>query len=332
MLKESASPQILLKFSFSCLIFPIKKIIKVTGHPFYWQFIQTITRHPFTEKYSLIYGSFMLKVNQIIMKTTRFFFLPALFTLLFAGCTEDDNQPARLKITLVDDPGDYQAVNVDIQGVAVHTNEHTAADDEGWIFLEGSDVGVKNLLEYTGGVELTLVDTEFPAGRISQIRLLLGEDNSVVINGNSEFLETPSAQQSGLKLQVNETLKGGVTYEFKLDFEAARSVVTTGTGSKILKPVIRVSTRALSGTISGKVLPAEENVAVFVINGLDTVASTYAPENISEFVLADIPEGIFTVSFDPGETSSYAGKVLENVEVNLGEVTDLGEIELVLKE
>ncbi|MBS0000821.1 MAG: DUF4382 domain-containing protein [Cyclobacteriaceae bacterium] len=266
------------------------------------------------------------------MKMNRNFLLPALLTfLMFAGCTDDD-QTARLRITLVDDPGDYDAVNVDIQGVSVHTNENAGENDNGWVLLENSNVGVKNLLDYTGGVELTLADTDFPAGRISQIRLLLGDNNSVTIDGNTEPLETPSAQQSGLKLQVHEFLKGGIAYEFKLDFEAARSVVTTGAGTKILKPVIKVFTKAVSGSITGSVLPAEENVAVSVMDGSDIIATTYAPAGMSDFLFANVQEGIYTVTFDPGELSDYASVAVENVGVMIGEVTNLGEIDLVLKE
>ena len=217
----------------------------------------------------------MFKVNTDNMKKTRFLFLPALFALLFiSACNDDENQTARLKITLVDNPGDFEVVNVDIQGVTVHTNEHAGEEDNGWVFLENSNVGVKNLLEYTGGVELTLADTDFPAGRISQIRLLLGENNSVTIDGKSEPLETPSAEQSGLKLQVHEILKGAITYEFKLDFEAARSVVVTEEGTKILKPVIKVFTKAVSGSIKGSVWPASENVVLYVMDGVDIISTT----------------------------------------------------------
>lgn len=263
------------------------------------------------------------------MKKTRFLFLPALFTLLFiSACTEEDNQPARLKITLVDNPGDFEAVNVDIQGVAVHTNEHAGEADNGWVILENSNVGVKNLLDYTGGVELTLADTDFPAGRISQIRLLLGENNSVTIDGNTEPLETPSAEQSGLKLQVHEMLKGGITYEFKLDFEAAQSVVITGTGTRILKPVINVFTEALSGSIKGSVLPAEENVVLYVMNGVDIISTTYAPAGTAEFLFADVPEGTYSILIETGEGSAYDSKTIGNVVSNIGEVTDLGEIQL----
>lgn len=267
------------------------------------------------------------------MKKTRFLLLPALFTLLFiSACTEDDNQTARLKITLVDNPGDFEAVNVDIQGVTVHTNEHAGEEDNGWVFLENSNVGVRNLLDYTGGVELTLADTDFPAGRISQIRLLLGENNSVTIDGNTEPLETPSAQQSGLKLQVHETLKGGITYEFKLDFEAAQSVVITGTGTKILKPVINVFTEAVSGSIKGSVLPASENIVLYVMDEVDIISTTYAPAGTAEFLFADVPEGIYSVLLEPGETSDFVSTTIDNVNVAIGDVTDLGEIQLAPKE
>jgi len=263
------------------------------------------------------------------MRTFRSLFKSALLSLfVFAGCSEDD-QMARLKITLVDSPGDYEAVNVDIQGVAVHTNEQAGEDDDGWTVFEDSDVGVVNLLEYTSGTELTLVDTEFPTGMISQVRLLLGDDNSVEIDDFTHPLKTPSGQQSGLKLQVHENLLGGITYNFKLDFEAARSVVHTGSDGYILKPVIKVITEATKGAIRGSVTPAELNVAINVMQGEETISTTYAKENVSEFLASGIPEGQYTIIFDPGDDSEYELRTLENVSVSNGEVTDIGLIELV---
>jgi hypothetical protein len=263
------------------------------------------------------------------MKPVKNLFLPALLTFfMITGCNDEENQIARLRITLVDDPGDYQAVNVDIQGVAVHPNVHATDNSNGWIILDNSNVGVKNLLNYTGGVELTLADTDFPAGRLSQIRLLLGEDNSVIIDNVKIPLETPSAEQSGLKLAVHETLKGGITYEFKLDFEAALSVVQTGDGDYILKPVINIFTKALSGSIKGSVIPASENVALYVMNGEEVVSSTYAPEGVAEFLFADVPEGIYTISINPGKASLLPDISINNINVDLGNVTDLGEIDL----
>lgn len=267
------------------------------------------------------------------MKTFRICLLPALLTLLlFSGC-QDKDQIARLRVTLVDDEGDYDEVNVDIQGVAVHTNEHANVDANGWIVFENSDVGVKNLLDYTGGIELTLVDTEFPAGRISQIRLILGEHNTLKLDGWTEAisLETPSAEQSGLKLQVHEVLNGGITYEFKLDFDAALSIVhLTGEGKYILSPVLSVTTDVLSGAIKGRVTPADEQVAGFLQQGGVDVLSTFSQKESGEFLFADVDEGQYTLIIKPGENSIYEDYT-ENVEVILGEVTDVGEIILLEK-
>lgn len=256
--------------------------------------------------------------------------LPALLSLIiFSGC-QDEDQIARLRVTLVDDEGNYDKVNVDIQGVAVHTNEHAGVDDNGWVILENSAVGVKDLLEYTGGVELILVDTDYPAGRISQIRLLLGENNTLNLKEQPVpiDLETPSGEQSGLKLQVHETLKGGITYEFKLDFDAARSIVLTGEEKYILSPVLHVFTKALSGSIKGSVFPSEESVAVTLFQKGEEVFSTFAKEGASEFLFADVPEGQYTLTLNAG--SKYVLYTLNNVNVALGEVTDVGEIQLIL--
>ena len=169
------------------------------------------------------------------------FYLLSITLLATLTSCNKDSESARLVIKLVDKSADYTAVNVDIQGISVHTNGDAEETDAGWVDLAGSDVGIKNLLDYTGGTELILVDTDFPAGKISQIRLKLGSENSVI--SDDEYpLETPSGQQSGLKLQVHKDLVAGITYEFKLDFDAARSVIHNGAGKFILKPVIRVIT------------------------------------------------------------------------------------------
>ena len=266
------------------------------------------------------------------MKAVKYALAIGISSLFFlSACNNQDETTSRLRITLVDNPAEYQAVNVDIQGVRIHTDGQVDDNGGGWIDLPGSDVGVKNLLDYTNGTELVLVDMDFPAGKISQIRLMLGEENSVVIDGKSNFLKTPSAQQSGLKLQVNEILTEGVTYEIKLDFDAARSVVHTGSDKYILKPVIRVITKAIRGGIKGSVVPAEENVAIYVINGEDTVATTYAPEGASDFLISGIEAGNYLVSFDPGEVSQYNNAIVEAVTVANDGMTDLGQITLEMK-
>ncbi|MNJ81020.1 hypothetical protein D3C77_796330 [compost metagenome] len=53
-------------------------------------------------------------------------------------------------------------------------------------------------------------------------------------------LATPSAQQSGLKINLKSDFAPNQVYEVLLDFDAENSIVTQGNGSYSLKPVIKV--------------------------------------------------------------------------------------------
>ena len=239
--------------------------------------------------------------------------------LSLAACSNDE-QTARLEIRLTDAPGDYEAVYVDIQGVEINTE----SDDSGWKQLEVNK-GIYNLLDFTNGMDTLLATAVLPVGTISQIRLKLGEDNTVVIDGITKDATTPSAQQSGLKLNVHAELLEGITYKLWLDFDAARSIVETGNGKLNLKPVIRTYTEAQNGAIKGVVIPAESMPAVFAITGSDTVATTYADET-GKFLLQGVPEGKYLVSFDPKEGFDPFQKA--DVSVSTGVVTDLGTVAL----
>lgn len=254
------------------------------------------------------------------MKYYRFFVLLVLFGI--SSCKDDEW--AKLVIRLTDSPGDYDAVNIDIQGIEVHT-------EGGWHKLPNVNTGVYNLLELTNSKETVLTSTEYPTGKISQIRLLLGAENSIVIGETEMPLETPSAQQSGLKLQLHADLTTGITYSILLDFDAARSIVKTGSDKYILKPVIRVISEAQDGAIEGEVTPAELSLAVFAIIGEDTLGTSYVPQGSTAFFIGGLPAGAYKVAFDPGELSDYQPFSLENIEVKLGEVTPTGATEIQLK-
>ncbi len=257
-----------------------------------------------------------------------FILTPMMFWMF--SCSSNNNESSRLTVTLTDSPGDYDAVNVDIQSVQVHSSS-SADTVNGWVTLANSNVGMVNLLDYTNGHELTLSDASFPTGNISQVRLVLATDNTVSVNGNAMDLVTPSAQQSGLKLKVNADLKAGITYKFVLDFDAAKSVVKTGNGTYILKPVISVITTAESGSISGVVTPASENVAVLVMSGSDTVATSYAPAGSDQYLVSSVPAGSYSLVFDPGSSSTYKADTLKSVAVTLGNVTQADTVNLALK-
>ena len=115
-----------------------------------------------------------------------------------------------------------------------------------------------------------------------------------------------------------------------LDFDAAKSVVSAGASEKyLLKPVIKTMTEAQDGAVKGSVIPAELGIAVYALQGEDTLSTSYAVEGNTDFFLGGLADGSYTISFDPGDLSGYQGLVMEEVSVTIGNVTDLGEIILV---
>src|SRR5687768_3184429 len=178
-----------------------------------------------------------------------FLFVCSLFTLCLGSCSDKDSaEKARLEVRLTDDPAAYDAVLIDIKDVQINV---TGDDDKNWQSLAGVKAGIYNLLDLVNDKDTLLVNADIPTGRLHQIRLVLGNNNSIVLNGITTALETPSSMQSGLKLNVQHDVTGGILYKMVLDFDAARSIVAAGNGKFVLKPVIRTVLNAVGGSIKG---------------------------------------------------------------------------------
>ncbi|MGX7667362.1 DUF4382 domain-containing protein [Flavobacterium pedocola] len=242
------------------------------------------------------------------------------------SCSDNDDTEgtSRVTVRMTDAPGDYDEVNVEVVDVMIKSSSDTG--ESGWISIGNINPGVYNLLDLTGGINVMLADNSVPSGFLGQIRLVLGDDNTVVKDGVSYPLNTPSAQQSGLKLQINQDLEAGVAYNFLLDFDVAHSVVVEagGSGNYNLHPVIRVTTEASSGAIKGNVAPLGIQVEASVQVGDATV--TAFTNEAGEFQLNGIPAGTYTVTLTPEATSGLAVLTVENVVVVNGQVTDLGNL------
>jgi hypothetical protein len=242
--------------------------------------------------------------------------------MLLTRCTEKDqnmDQNAVLKVMLTDAPAEYDSVLIDIQDVLVNASEN--GDDGSWQSLLVNR-GVYNLLDFRNGMDTLLAYLELPPRTISQIRLVLGPGNKIVTGGHTYDLDTPSAQQSGLKLNLHAELVAGVVYELWIDFDAARSVVHKGNGGYNLKPVIRTFSDAISGAIHGNVLPALAMPYVKAVSNGDTLG-TYAGSNGS-FLIKAVPEGTWTIIFTPA--TPYLPDTVNHVSVVTGRVTEMDTI------
>ncbi len=239
--------------------------------------------------------------------------------MIWTSCSTDEARSS-LEVRLTDSPGDYEELNIDIQGVEIHRAE--GKQTSGWVSLDVNE-GVYNILRLSNGLDTLLGSANLPSGRVSQIRLVLGSNNTIKINGEIKPLDTPSSQQSGLKVNVQTQMSPGVRYIIKLDFDAARSIVDKGNGEYSLKPVIRAITEETSGAIEGNVVPVESMPAVFALNGTDTVSTAYT-DSLGLFLLHAIPPGTYKVTFDP--KSGFNPTQVSDVIVTTGSKTNIGQV------
>ncbi len=235
-------------------------------------------------------------------------------SLFLASCKKDaETGMASFSILMTDAPANYDAVYIDLQQVEITGNSGIATN-------LNVNAGIYNLLDFANGADTLIATGSLQAGMIAQVRLILGSNNSVVVDSVSYPLSTPSAQQSGLKLQVHKSLEAGVAYMLLLDFDAAQSIVTTGNGEYQLKPVIRVVDVAISGSIKGKVSPFNVHSTVAATNGNVTYSSV--TDSNGEFLIQGVPAGTYNVTLTPD--LPLLPITINNVVVTTGVVTDVG--------
>ena len=255
-----------------------------------------------------------------------------------------ESQTSRVRLVLVDAPGDYMEVNVEIVDIQYNSSE----DEAGWKSFDREYPINVDLTELIADNTLLLSDEIIPSGMLKQIRLVLSDNNNIVIEGEAEpiELETPSAQQSGLKLKLDAALEPGFSYTFILDWDVDKSIVKAGdSGNYNLKPVINVSAEVNSGTVKGNVIGklgnnevdavALENVTVgvFSINDLENSVSSTQTDVNGDFTFLGLAGGsyifkIMTLGYQDYETPQETPVVVE-----VGIVNVLGEsIELLLSD
>lgn len=234
--------------------------------------------------------------------------LASLLAALVAGCGSGGNGSGSgtLAVSLTDTPAcGFDAVYVTVVKVRVHQSSSAPDNAAGWTDITLNPARKINLLGLNNGVLDSLGETPLAAGHYTQLRLVLdpnttvgGLANSVVpAGGTTEFpLYTPSAMQSGVKLINQFDVASGQRVDLVLDFNACKSVVTSGNGTYVLKPVIKVIPFTLNG-IDGFVDPAllGSNVMVTAQQNGVVVQSTAPNAATGGFFLARIAPGNYDV-------------------------------------
>jgi len=245
----------------------------------------------------------------------------ALVALSLSSCSTDDSKttngttPVTVKIT--DAPAYYDAIFLDIDHIEIIT--------EGGKEVIDVDQEPFDILSYREGDFIILAEHDVPSGRLQEVRLVLDDDNTIVVDGVTYPLTTPSGQSSGVKIKVQEDLIPHIAYTLALDFDASQSIHQTGNGKYMLKPVIRAIPVAESGALTGIISPIAAMPHVFAIQGTDTLGTLVGPTG--KFYFPGVSQGTYKVIIEP-TVETFLADTIENITVTTGEIKDLGTIEL----
>jgi hypothetical protein len=259
-----------------------------------------------------------IKRKYIFMGRIIFATLIGILVLQISSCKSDKKgDKVQLTVRMTDSPANYEAVTIDVQGVEI-------VGDKGSTVALNTTSGLYNLLDLTNGINTILATGYIEAGKVSQIRLILGPANTVRVNKVNYPLSTPSAMQSGLKIQMNQTYEAGIDYNILLDFDANQSIIQKGNNEYQLKPVIRTIDEAISGTIKGSILPIGGNVTITATS--NGITYTSAVNSNGYFLITGLPSGTYDITVTPD--LPLIPITLTGKTVMVGTSTDLGIITL----
>lgn len=172
----------------------------------------------------------------------------ACILLMFTSCSKDelDNYGSETAITvkLKGAEDNLQNLMIDIKDVQLLIGADANAPDA-WMSLNLLSSGVYNVAQLNNTNELILVEHMLiPAGEVLQIKLLLGNDNAIIIQNQSRPLKSDAEELASSNI-LAKTLASNKNYEFTLEFESDNSIIMTGNDNISFVPKMNTLIRHL---------------------------------------------------------------------------------------
>jgi Domain of unknown function (DUF4382) len=265
-----------------------------------------------------------------------------LLAIIFYSCKKDYshgnddsfhdlNKPFAISVFLTDHQTPVlDSVFIDIQKLEIKLEDDLLAGD-GWVSL-AIHPGVYNILQLRNGLDTLFGTGVLANGRLSKVRLTLGNQNSVMVDGQVFELKIHD-NRNEIVADLNDSnfeITSAGQLLFWIDFDAAKSIRVDNSGHGNnngfeLEPHINIFTRHKSGSIEGRVLPKEANPLVMAINGTDTTMAIPEDDD-GEFKILGLKEGSYSLFIDGN--NGYSDTTISNVMITKNEDTHIGIITL----
>jgi len=282
------------------------------------------------------------------MKTLKIFNRPLAwipFYFIFAvACNKSAKGPSTsaaagnqsVRIFLTDDPSlTFDNLFLDIQKLEIkvedsiqqeqedHDREGSDAGDKkgstsgGWMNVPITP-GVYDILHFRNGLDTLVGNASFAASRsFEKVRLTLGNNNSITVNGASVPLVL-NGDDNIVVIKLNDDLLDDhpSSFDISIDFDAGRSVVQHG-GHIELKPQTKAFRKGRSGAIEGRVLPLNANPVVMAIHGTDTASAK--PGREGEFKIVGLNPGVYSLLIR-SMSGTYQDSLISSISVQKEDV------------
>ena len=182
-----------------------------------------------------IYTNNLLLTNKMKKITI---ILTAFALMVITSCKKDSN-PANMSVYLQDAPASgIEKIKVELKAIEIYSDV-----DGAWVTLTVNNT-VYDLLTLDSIHPAFLGKMTLRGGTISQIRLVIGTQNTVLVGGIEHPLLLDPADLDKLKISVKENIKDGTSYKLTIDFKASESI-HEDSGTYSLKASLKMTVKEI---------------------------------------------------------------------------------------
>ena len=228
----------------------------------------------------------------------------------------------QVRVYLHDAPGPYGAVVINVKKVEIHSTDNSAD----WLQLNSQAFSI-DLLSLSGGASPLLIGgaNNVPSGTYSKLRITLDSGNKIQVNSTVHdlSLDTTAVPGGVIDIPINSQVDANNNATLSVDFDVSRSVhMNPSDSTYTLKPVVSAIEALNTGSITGTISPLITQPVVYLVNGPDTLTSTYTALATGQFAFPTLPAGSYDLLIHP-LVGNYKDTTLTNVSVTAQQNTNL---------